>query len=94
MVTPMETQDPEVIWKPQGPPDVITPAGHAFWWADMYFMHVFGGYFKLEIDQENSQIYFMNRAGQKVPIGPEGQTRYDKWLSEVFESKFLGDQDD
>jgi hypothetical protein len=89
----METEGSEMSWRPTESPDVVTPAGHAFWWSRMLFMHVHGGFFELKVDQENGELYYVTKDEKKVKLPPTAKELYDKWWYEVFESKVIGDED-
>lgn len=89
----METRSETVI-KPDRSPDFVIKPGHAIWWGEMIFMHVYGQVYKIETDQEDGSLYYSekrwNSEDKRHPL-PEGtKEQYDKWFYEVFEAKFLG----
>lgn len=92
----METEYSEVA-KPDRIPDVVIKPGHAIWWSEMVFMHVYGSVYKIKINQEDGSLYYDDRHGAKTNVGnlPSGtKEAYDKWWYETFESKFLGDENE
>ena len=58
----------------------------------MVFMHVYGHFYPIEIDQEDGTFYYLS--GDKRVKLYNIKTHYDRWFYEVFESKVLGSSDD
>jgi hypothetical protein len=88
----VETEHNRVI-KPDRAPDFVIVPGHAFWWPELVFLHVYGNVYNIEVDQEDARFYytlFDKRAYFTFNIKAE----YDKWLYEEFESKVLGAEDE
>lgn len=77
--------------KPSRPPDAVVKPGHAFWWEEMVFMHVYGGLYKVEVDQQDNSLFYESHMGIKTRFAPSVRQLYDEWWYETFESKFLGD---
>lgn len=83
------------INKPDRSPDMIVPPGHAVWWDEMIFMHVYNMIYKLEIKQDTGKLCayrYISTDGERsyVYLPPLVQESYDKWWYETFESKFIG----
>jgi hypothetical protein len=81
--------------KPDRPPDFVSRVGHAFWWNEMIFMHVFGGFYKIEMEQSEGKYhgaFFFWEEGPKKIFLPGVREEYDKWWHESFEINFLGEE--
>jgi hypothetical protein len=82
------------VTKPDRAPDITIKPGHAIWWSEMIFMHVYGGVYKIDVDQENGSLHYIDhRIGERyfVPMPKGTKEEYDKYWYEIFESKMLGD---
>jgi hypothetical protein len=84
----------KVITKPDRPPDVVIRPGHAIWWPEMVFLHVYGDVHKIKIDQENGSLYYILDSNKSRHVLPdEFKKAYDKWWYEPFEAAFLGEEE-
>jgi len=85
----------KTVTRPDRAPDVVIKPGHAVWWSEMVFMHVYGGFYQIKTDQENASLYYTNEQNDKRQELPKGmKEQYDTWWYNTFESKFLGDSND
>ena len=86
----------EGVLKPDRTPDYVHHVGHAYWFQEMVFMHVYGGIYKIHVNQEDSSFYIVegfSSGSRSVPLYPGVKEAYDKWFYEMFESKLLGEDD-
>jgi hypothetical protein len=89
----METES-ETVTKPDRSPDAVIKPGHAIWWGEMIFMHVYGGVYKIVTDQNDGSLYYEIAIAKRRDLPDGTKEAYDKWWYETFESKFLGDDNE
>jgi len=90
----METGSKETVLKPDRTPDAVIKPGHAVWWREMVYMHVFGSVFKMEVDQEDGSLIVWGHGGIKGKLSKETKDLYDAYWYESFEDAFLGEENE
>jgi hypothetical protein len=78
------------VEKPVRPPDIVINPGHAVWWPEMVFLHVYGDVYRIEFDQDECRFYYVKfHGGHRWYFGQQFKELYDKWWYETFEQSLF-----